>query len=57
MGDGVLVDLSDGDFTGREPHTSHPINELSSLLPTQETTGGAVGTEMVFHKGTQNVEG
>jgi len=46
--DGILVDLSDGDFTGREPHTSHPINELSFLLPTQETTGRAVGTEMEF---------
>ena len=27
MGDVILVDLDDGVFTGREPHTSHQSNE------------------------------
>ena len=27
MGDVVLIDLSDGVFTGREPHTSQESNE------------------------------
>ena len=39
LGDVVLIDVGDGVFTGREPHTSHQSNELSSILPTQKTTG------------------
>ena len=55
MGDVVLIDLSDGVCRRREPYTRHQINELSSLLPTQETTGPAVGTEMVFHERTPDI--
>ena len=50
MGDVVSFDLSDGVFTGREPHTSHQSNELSSFLPTQETTGWTMGKKMVFYE-------
>ena len=39
MGEVALIDTGDGVFTGRELHTSHLTNELSSILPTQETTG------------------
>ena len=55
LGDVYAINTGDGVFTGREPHTSHQSNELSSLLPTQETTGPAVGTEMVFHERTRDV--
>ena len=55
MGDVLRIDLSDGVCRRREPYTRHQINELSSLLPTQETTGPGVGTEMVFHERTPDV--
>ena len=55
MGDVLRIELSNGVYRRREPHTRHQINELSSLLPTQETTGPAVGTEMVFHERTPDV--
>ena len=47
MGDVLRIELSTGVYRRREPYTRHQINELSSLLPTQETTGPTVGTEMV----------
>ena len=50
MGEVLQVELSNGVYRRREPYTRHQINELSSLLPTKETTGPAVGTEMVFHE-------
>ena len=52
MGDVLRIELSNGVYRRREPYTRHQINELSSLLPTQETTGPTVGTEMVFHERT-----
>ena len=55
MGEVLQVELSNGVYRRREPYTRHQINELSSLLPTQETTGPTVGTEMVFHERTPNV--
>ena len=55
MGDVLRIELSNGVYRRREPHTRHQINELSSLLPTQETTGPTVGTEMVFHERTPDV--
>ena len=55
MGDGIRIELSNGVCKRRKPYTWHQINELSSLLPTQETTGPTVGTEMVFHERTPNV--
>ena len=55
MGDVLRIELSNGVYRRREPYTRHQINELSSLLPTQETTGPTVGTEMVFHERTPDV--
>ena len=55
MGDVLRIELSNGVCRRREPYTRHQINELSSLLPTQETTGPTVGTEMVFHERTPDV--
>ena len=55
MGDLLRNELSNGVYRRREPYTRHQINELSSLLPTQETTGPGVGTEMVFHERTPDV--
>ena len=31
MGDVVLINTGDGVFTGREPHTSHELNEKVPL--------------------------
>ena len=43
MGDVLRIELSNGVYRRQEPYTRHQINELSSLLPTQETTGLTVG--------------
>ena len=55
MGDVLRNELSNGVYRRREPYTRYQINGLSSLLPTQETTGPAVGTELVFHERTPDV--
>ena len=55
MGDVLRIELSNGVCRRRKPYTRHQINELSSLLPTQETTGPAVGTEMVFYERTPDI--
>ena len=52
MGDVLRIELSNGVYRRREPYTRHQINELSSLLPTQKTTGG----ENQFHQKTATVK-
>ena len=56
MGDVLRIEVSNDVSRQRVPYTrNHQINALSSLIPTQETTGTAVGTELVFHERTQDV--
>ena len=55
MGDVLRIELHNGVRRRRETYTKHEINELSSLLPTKETTGPTVGTEMVFQERTSDL--